>query len=148
MKKNKNTTMYLLFIAIAILTASLIVGCDNIANPTSPTVSSSYPVDAATDRAINSTVTATFSEEMDSATMIGTNFTLTDGTTPVVGNVTYDIPNKLVTFVPAVNLVVNTTYTATVTTGVTNLTGNALAVNKVWTFTVPRQLKFPKYIQT
>ncbi|MBL7006316.1 MAG: DUF3494 domain-containing protein [Spirochaetia bacterium] len=137
MKKNKNTKMYLLFIAI--LAASLLAGCENITDPsvdaTLPTVSSTYPVDSATGRAINTNITASFSEAMDPATMVAANFTLTDGVTSVIGNVTYDIPNELVTFAPAENLVAETTYTATVTTGGTDLTGNSLAADKVWTFT-------------
>jgi hypothetical protein len=36
---------------------------------------------------------------------------------------------------PTSNLAANTTYTATITTGVMDLAGNALAINKTWSFT-------------
>ena len=39
------------------------------------------------------------------------------------------------TFAPAVNLADNTTYTATISTGATDTTGNALLNDFVWTFT-------------
>ena len=38
-------------------------------------------------------------------------------------------------FRPNSNLAANTTYTARITTGAEDLAGNALAVNKVWSFT-------------
>ena len=38
-------------------------------------------------------------------------------------------------FRPKNNLAANTTYTARITTGARDLAGNALAVNKVWSFT-------------
>jgi len=43
--------------------------------------------------------------------------------------------NKIATFKPSAILATNTLYTATVTTASTDLAGNALEVNKVWTFT-------------
>jgi hypothetical protein len=100
-----------------------------------PTVSTTFPADSAIDVAVNSNITATFSEAMDPATIVGANFTVTDGVTPVSGTVTYDSPNKKAIFAPAANLAVSTLYTATITTGVTDLAANAQAADKVWTFT-------------
>jgi hypothetical protein len=81
-------------------------------------------------------VTATFSEAMLASTIISpaTTFTLTGpGVTPVAGAVTYAASTA--TFTPTNPLAVSTLYTATITTGAQDLNGDALASNKVWTFT-------------
>ena len=103
------------------------------ADLTAPTVSSTIPVNTATGVAVNSAMSATFSEAMDPLTVTNVTFTLTQGVTPISGAVTY--AGVTGTFTPTANLTASTTYTATITTGVKDLAGNALAVNKVWTFT-------------
>jgi hypothetical protein len=100
---------------------------------TAPTVSSTIPLDLATGVSLNSTVNAIFSEAMNAATLTTGSFTLKQGTTPVSGTVTY--LGTRATFMPISNLVPSTTYTATITTGVTDLAGNALAADKRWSFT-------------
>ena len=102
------------------------------ADTTPPTVSSTIPANAATGVAINSAVTATFSEALDPLT-VTTTFTLEQGLTPVSGTVTY--ADVTATFTPASNLAPSTVYTATITTGAKDLAGNALASNYVWSFT-------------
>jgi hypothetical protein len=94
----------------------------------------------------NSAVSAIFNENMAPATISGTSFTLTC-TAPCVspaGNVNYSVGNRTAVFRPAAALDVGVTYTATITTTVTDLAGNALAGNQgalpaasnyVWTFT-------------
>lgn len=98
-----------------------------------PTVSSTTPVDLATDVSINANIVATFSEAMDPSTITSVTFTLKQGATPVSGAVTYVGTNAI--FNPTSNLATNTTYTATVTTGVMDLAGLQLTADKVWTFT-------------
>jgi hypothetical protein len=98
-----------------------------------PTVSSTVPANAATGVAINSAMTATFNEAMDPLTITNTTFTLKQGTTPVLGAVTYI--GLTATFTPTANLASSTVYTATITTGAKDLAGNALASNYVWAFT-------------
>jgi len=100
---------------------------------TAPIVTLTVPADTATDVAINTKITATFSEAMDPFTITGTTFTLTQGATVVPGVVTY--VNKVATFKPTSNLATNTPYTATINTAAEDLGGNALAVDKVWNFT-------------
>src|SRR5207249_9170588 len=91
---------------------------------------------AATGVAINQHVNATFSEAMNASTISTANFTVAGpGLTPVTGTVAYDVVNKIATFTPASNLAANTTFTATITTGVQDLAGNALASNFAWSFT-------------
>ncbi|MDO8733697.1 MAG: ice-binding family protein [Elusimicrobiota bacterium] len=106
-----------------------------IANPdtTPPTVSSTIPADAAISIAVNGNITATFSEAMDAATITDATFTLKQGTTSIAGAVTY--AGTVATFNPTSNLTASTAYTATITMGVKDLAGNALAVAKIWGFT-------------
>jgi hypothetical protein len=101
---------------------------------TAPTVTATVPVDAATDVLVNSTITATFSEQINLATLSGTTFTVVGGSV-VAGTITWDSATLTATFTPSVNLQDNTTYTCTITTGVEDQAENALAAPFVWTFT-------------
>ena len=105
------------------------------ADITAPTVTLVNPVDSATGVARGHTVNATFSKAMAPLTITTANFKLTDGATPVVGTVTYDAMQNVATFTPLGKLASNTLYTATVTTSVKDLAGNALASDKIWSFT-------------
>jgi hypothetical protein len=99
-----------------------------------PSVVSTVPANGASGVAINTTVTATFSRAMNASTINSATFTLAGpGGTAVAGAVTY--AGTTATFTPAALLAANTLYTATITTGAQDPTGNALAANFVWTFT-------------
>jgi Ice-binding-like/Bacterial Ig-like domain len=99
-----------------------------------PTVISTVPLNGAVDVAQSTTASATFSEPMEASTINATTFTLTGpGTTAVTGAVTY--AGTTATFTPAAALATGTLYTATITTGATDPTGNALVANYVWMFT-------------
>jgi hypothetical protein len=103
---------------------------------TRPTVISTIPANLAIGVPLNQVIAATFSEAMNAATINSTTFTLAGpGATPVAGQVAYASVGSTATFTPTANLTANTLYTATITTGATDLAGNALAVNYVWTFT-------------
>jgi hypothetical protein len=99
----------------------------------SPVVISTDPTDSASCVAVNTAINVTFSVPMDSSTITTTTFILAQGATPVLGTVSYK--GLIASFKPATNLVSGTKYTATVTTGVKNLSGTALVKNIVWTFT-------------
>lgn len=134
MTRTKRPKWYLL--AMAILAVTTVVGCELLGREsTPPTVISTVPVNGATSVDINDNITAAFSESMDPATMTSAHFTVAAGATPVAGTVTYDLPKKSAVFAPAANLSGGTTYTVTVTTGVEDVAGNAMAANKAWTFT-------------
>jgi uncharacterized repeat protein (TIGR02543 family) len=110
------------------------------ADITLPTVSSISPSNGDKDVSPTGPFTATFSEAMNPATINGTtNFTLqADGSTSTVsGTVSYDAINNIAIFtVPFDNpLQPGTSYTATITTGVTDLAGNAMANDFLWSFT-------------
>jgi hypothetical protein len=100
---------------------------------TAPRVIGSLHADGATNVPVNTKVGATFSEAMDPLTITNVTFMLEQGSTPVLGTVTYS--NVSAVFVPAGNLVPNTIYTVTITTGVRDLLGNALVAPYILTWT-------------
>ena len=104
------------------------------ADSSAPVVSGTNPRDDRVDVATNTNVAATFSEAMDALSISSTSFVVTQGTTPVAGTVAYG-PGTTARFTPASALLVDTTYTATVTSDVVDLHGNALVAAYVWQFT-------------
>ena len=161
MNRFNNITKPLMWL-MALLMAALVAGCgDGSSAPilggggagvprvgidtTRPRVTFTVPANAASGVPANSKITATFSEAMAPATISNTTFTLAQSGVPVTGlGVTYTVGSKTADFKPSVNLIPGRVYTATVTTGATDLAGNALAGistaptvanNHVWTFT-------------
>jgi len=98
-----------------------------------PAVISTNPLNLATGVALNKIVTAKFSMLMDPLTLNGSTFTLYRGTTKVDGTITYNGDD--ISFLPLVNLLPGTEYTATITTGALNLAGVGIAANYIWKFT-------------
>ena len=91
------------------------------------------PLNEAIDVPASQTVKATFNKIMNPATINNATFTLMHGTTPVLGTVSYN--EYTAEFVPLTDLLLGEEYTATVTTGAVDLTGNSLAADYIWTFT-------------
>ncbi len=103
------------------------------ADHTAPTVSSTNPLNNATGVAV---ITVAFSEPMTASTINAASFTLTGpGATAVPGSVSYNATTYVATFTPTSALALGAAYTATVTTAVTDVAGNALAANYAWHFT-------------
>ena len=101
---------------------------------TPPTVLSTVPSNGAIDVSVNTAVSATFDEAMNSATVNSTTFTVKDGlNNPVAGIVNYS--GTTATFTPASAFDSSTVYTATITTGVEDLAGNAMTQDHIWSFT-------------
>lgn len=120
------------------------------ADVTLPLVSSTNPANSQTGVAISSTISVVFSEPMDPTTITTAHLLVTGpGTNPVVGTVSYDSNSNTAIFTrlnhatspveshptPVTDFAPNTTYTVTLTAGVKDMAGNALADNRVWTFT-------------
>ena len=103
------------------------------ADVTPPIVISTDPANAATGVALSKVIAATFSKAMNPSTINSSTFLLSQGTTPVAGTVTYS--GTTARFTPNANLLPNTVYTATITTGAKDVAGNSLAANYTWTFT-------------
>jgi hypothetical protein len=99
-----------------------------------PTVSSTTPLDLATSVARDSTITATFNEDMFATTVDANSFTLAKSGT-VDGTVTFEPNTNVATFTPNRELAIHATYTATLSTDITDLSGNPLIENASWSFT-------------
>jgi hypothetical protein len=103
-----------------------------------PTVSSVTPVSGATSVSLNTNINATFSKPMDPISITPLTFTLaTSGVTPVPvsGTVTYSGNTATATLQPTSNLASSTAYTATITTGATDMQTNPVASSYSWNFT-------------
>ncbi len=107
-----------------------------------PTISSTNPVDGASNVALNSSINATFDKAMDQSTINATTFTVQGVSGPALaGTFSYDAVANVTTFTPSSNLTAGAVYTATITSGVAgvkDLAGNELAAGLApnpWTFT-------------
>ena len=98
-----------------------------------PKVISTDPSNGATGVFLNKKITADFDKVMNSSSLNTSTFKLSTGTTPVSGTVTYT--GTTAQFSPASNLMPNSLYTATITTGAKDVAGNTLANNYTWSFT-------------
>jgi hypothetical protein len=107
---------------------------------TPPTVTAQTPTAGSANVPVGTTVTATFSESIDPATVGTTTFALRDSAgNTVAATVGYDTATRVATLRPNA-LAASTTYTATVRGGSTDprikdLAGNALAADATWSFT-------------
>jgi Bacterial Ig-like domain len=111
-------------------------GVNLIVDWTPPQVASTSPTNGQTNVAVTTNaVRATFTEAnaMNASTINTGTFLLNGGA--VAGSVSYDVGTKTATFTPASELSYGTSYTATLTTGITDQAGNPLASNYNWTFT-------------
>ena len=98
----------------------------------SPFVVSTDPANQAMNVVINKVIRATFSVPMNPATINNATFILSNGSTPISGVVTYS--GNTASFTPTLPLAANSVYTGRITTGASNLAGNGLANDYVWTF--------------
>lgn len=129
---------------LAILSCALLLfafaACSDDDDPTRPPADVTAPTVTGTNPAHNAVgvavITASFNESLDPATVSASTLTLTGpGATAVSGTVSYTSSPSIARFTPAASLAAGTTYTATVTTGVEDLAGNALAAAYLWSFT-------------
>jgi outer membrane beta-barrel protein len=104
-----------------------------VADTIAPTVVFTAPLKGAAAVHINQKASVAFSEEMDPATLTAATFTMKQGATPVEGSVTST--DSTATFTPVRYFDADKTYTATVSTGVKDTAGNAMAANYEWGFT-------------
>jgi hypothetical protein len=98
-----------------------------------PFVYYTFPADLASGVALNARISATFSEEMDPASIGAGTFTLSQGATSIIG--TWSYSGSTASFTPGANLIGNTVYTATLTTGAFSVSGAPLAGGLSWSFT-------------
>lgn len=109
---------------------SFTTGTSSSANQ--PKVISTDPMNGATGVQLNKNITADFNKVMDSATITTATFKLNQGLNVIAGVVTYT--GTTAKFSPSSNLSPGVMYTATITTGAKDLSGNPIAANYVWNF--------------
>ena len=99
-----------------------------------PTVSSTTPeMDDVKVIYHNTTLSVTFSEAINCATLSNTTFILADSNGAVTGSVSCS--GNTATFTAGADLALETLYTATITTGAQDMAGNPMAADHVWSFT-------------
>ncbi len=140
MARFKRGTTYFL----ATLLVGLISGCGQEVVDV-PAVTSTTPAQGATDVAVDTAISATFSMAMNPATITAATFTVSgpDGAA-VAGVVTYS--TSIATFTPTAPLAYGTLYTATITIGAKNLGGTPLLADYVWAFTTMAPVPVPPMI--
>lgn len=124
----------------AVLFLSFAAACtagdkNDTAGGSTPMVLSTTPVDGEAAVAINRHVGATFSEEMDAASLDGASFTVTTGEPPVAVAGTIIYADAAVAFWPAQRLASDTAFTATITMDAESALGVPLSEDHTWTFT-------------
>jgi hypothetical protein len=119
---------------LAVLIVGVLAGCGREQTPAvRPVVVANSPANGATGVAVTTSITVTFDEPVNPATANSSTFVVTGHAgTPVLGTITYS--GSTATFTPNSPLAASSTYTATITTGVQDPAGIALAANFVWTF--------------
>ncbi len=103
-----------------------------------PTVTSIMPEKDASDVALNSGITAIFSEDIDPATISDSSFIVTRDGQQVKGAV--KCMRNSVTFKPSSNLDPNANYDITMGTDIKDLAGNNLEEQSTWRFTTGTQV--------
>ncbi len=117
---------------------------------TGPQVASVTPLNGETNFTATGIISAVVGGQVDPATIINANFTLTDGTTNYQGLLSslYDAATDKTTlvFTPdvAINpLVEGSLYVATLTTGIADPAGNNMLHDYSWSFYIPSQTTNP-----
>ncbi len=101
---------------------------------TPPVITSRAPAPSATGVATSASVSVTFNEPMDPATITTSTFELRDGANAVVpASVTYQSATRTARLTPNATLSPSANYTARVLTGITDVAGNLLAPSS-WSF--------------
>ena len=96
---------------------------------TAPTITARTPLDSATAVTIDSSVSATFSEPMDAATITAASVTLRAAGAGSDVPAAVDYAAGVASLVPNAPLAYNTVYTATVAASVADLAGNQLGTD-------------------
>jgi chitodextrinase len=108
---------------------------------TAPSVTSNTPADRASNVLPTTSITATFSEALNPATVTTANFFVKPkggNTSPVAASVTYDPATFKATLQPNAALASQTTYNVTLNNGINgikDLAGNSIGNNIGWSFT-------------
>jgi hypothetical protein len=99
-----------------------------------PNVDSVIPMDFSTNVLIDSTIAATFSDDMDAASISSNIFRLTTNNSFPV-DVTISVVGSQAVLIPTAPLAPNSRYYVDISTGVKNIKGNPMLEQYHWTFT-------------
>jgi Bacterial Ig-like domain len=105
-----------------------------VIDTTPPTVVSTVPQNGQTNVNPHKPIYATFSEDLDPATVSASTFLVTQAGNPVAGTVTYNPTAHRASFTPSTYLSPYQQHTARLTTGITDLAGNPLVADYLWSF--------------
>jgi formylglycine-generating enzyme len=149
----KTQIKFIFLVAISIICLGIVVSSckeeedsaivTNPADTTPPTVVSSFPADSSTDIPLDTSIFVTYSEVMDTASITSnTSDTSCSGTIQLsptdfsdcikLTDPSGDVEGMVFTITPNVELQGNTTYKLKVTTGPTDIAGNALVEEYVY----------------
>ena len=104
-----------------------------LSDTVAPAVLSTDPASSKRGVAARAPISVTFSETMDASTLTTATFIVNAGGMPISG--TMSVTSNSATFTPSADLDLNILYTASVTTGVKDVAGNALPAVYSWQFT-------------
>ncbi len=125
------------FLLATIVALLLQAGCNNESGITEisnvPKIEFTDPAGDATDIAVDVSIVATFNNEMDPSTITDSSFTLRRDTAFVTGTISYTDSSAI--FKPVKNLEFESNYTATITSDVQSLSGDAMDDQYEWNFT-------------
>jgi len=105
-----------------------------------PTVTSTDPAESDEDVPQDAVITATFSEELDPATVTIGTFGVIEAPSELPVDGAVSVEGATVTFTPKAGLGSRATYVAFLTTGITDVAGNPLASQVSWGFTTELEL--------
>jgi surface protein len=117
-----------------------------IADTTPPSVPTVSPVENATNAAINSQITVSFSEAIKASTVNASSFYVKNGSTLIAGNLVVGVDGLSAVFSPTNTLPYSSTILVTLTTGIKDLAENAMAAQKQWSFTTASQFDPSEFI--
>lgn len=107
-----------------------------------PVMTARGPLPGATGILLSAVVTATFSKDINPATLTGSTFTIKNANGAVAGSLGYQAGSRTASFTPNSTLAANTVYTVELTNGIQDTTGQGLnegidlgPVIEQWSFT-------------
>ncbi|MBI5207049.1 MAG: Ig-like domain-containing protein, partial [Candidatus Firestonebacteria bacterium] len=112
----------------------------NTSDKIPPQITSFKPINNDVKVQTNTSITVTFSEQINLSTITLNTFYVTKGSDKILvaGKVTNN--GNIAAFMPDSDFILNTTYTVYLTTGIKDLAGNALETNFSWMFTTGSSL--------
>ncbi len=99
----------------------------------SPAVTVTTPAPGAFNVPITAKVSAQFTKAVGAGSFNSSTFVVREGGNAIAGTISVSGTNAV--FDPSSNLLPNTVYTVTITTGVTDVSGNQMTADEVWSFT-------------